>query len=277
MSLKDIQKVSLDILKDVHSFCVSHNINYSLAYGTLIGAIRHKGFIPWDDDIDIIMTRPDYEHFCDCYKSERYQLSTPITSYLCFTRVYDDKETTSVQSVPWLKGKKRPGVWIDIFPIDSVSNDANEYANQYDKASKLLYLQGRIRSTKKTINDTFVLRSFSTAIVKLARAWVGKILFLNKNIDEVNNFYQQVIQQYSWGSTKHWAQLACADNGPKDFGDNEWLSSYQLMQFEDAKFYVLKGFNEWLSNKYGDYMIIPPESEREQHTLDITKFFWKNK
>ena len=63
LSLKEIQSQSLEVLQTVHEFCVAEGIQYSLAYGTLIGAIRHKGFIPWDDDIDIIMPRPDYERF----------------------------------------------------------------------------------------------------------------------------------------------------------------------------------------------------------------------
>ena len=64
MTLEEIQSVSLDILKDVHAFCVRNDIHYSLAYGTLIGAIRHKGFIPWDDDVDVVLPRPDYEKLC---------------------------------------------------------------------------------------------------------------------------------------------------------------------------------------------------------------------
>ena len=275
MTLRELQLFSLNILKDVHEFCKSHKIQYSLAYGTLIGAIRHKGFIPWDDDVDIIMPRPDYEKFCKLYKSSYYKLASPHESYICFARVYDDQKTTSVQSVPWLKSKKRSGVWIDIFPIDSISDNEDDFKKQYNEANRLLLLQGKVRSTKKTIKDTFVLRSFNQAIIKLMRAWLGKVIMITHPIDNVNKSYQEVIRKYTWGTTDHWAQLSCADNGYKDYGHVSWLSSYALFPFEDTSFYVLKDYQEWLSNKYGDYMALPPESEREQHTLDITKFYWK--
>ena len=71
MTLKEIQQVSLGILKDIHKFCVEHDIQYSLCYGTLLGAIRHKGFIPWDDDIDITMPRPEFDRFIKSYQSEK--------------------------------------------------------------------------------------------------------------------------------------------------------------------------------------------------------------
>ena len=74
LTLKELQQVSLDIIKDVHSFCVNNNITYSIAYGTLIGALRHKGFIPWDDDVDIVMPRPDFERFCREYRSDKLRL-----------------------------------------------------------------------------------------------------------------------------------------------------------------------------------------------------------
>ena len=275
MTLRELQLFSLSILKDVHAFCESNNICYSLAYGTLIGAIRHKAFIPWDDDVDIIMPRPDYEKFCKMYTSPKYKIALPKDSYICFTRVYDNQKTFSVQSVPWLKSNHRPGVWIDIFPIDSISDNEADFQKQYNEANKLLWLQGKVRSTKKEIKDMLILRSFSQTIIKMLRAWLGKIVMFCHPIDKVNEAYQKVINKYTWGLTEHWAQLACADNGAKDFGHISWLSSYILLPFEDAHFYVLKGYHEWLSNKYGDYMVLPPEKEQEQHTLDITKFYWK--
>lgn len=78
LSLKDIQGVLLRIMKYIHSFCVENDIKYSLCGGTLIGAIRHKGFIPWDDDIDITIPRPDYDRFVKIFKdSDEFKLFAP--------------------------------------------------------------------------------------------------------------------------------------------------------------------------------------------------------
>ena len=96
MTLREVQLFGLEILKDVHHFCTLNGIRYSLAYGTLLGAIRHKGFIPWDDDIDIVMPRPDYEKFCKTFKSDAgYDIFSPVEGdcYLGYARVCDLKRT----------------------------------------------------------------------------------------------------------------------------------------------------------------------------------------
>jgi lipopolysaccharide cholinephosphotransferase len=93
LSLRELQLFTLDILKDVHTFCINNQLHYSVAFGTLIGAIRHRGFIPWDDDIDIVMPRPDYERFCQTYHSERFHLKHRGNDKKCmitFARVYDN-------------------------------------------------------------------------------------------------------------------------------------------------------------------------------------------
>lgn len=85
LTLSELQSVSLEILCKIDSFCRKNNIRYSLTYGTLIGAVRHKGFIPWDDDVDIMMPRPDYERFLSEFKSnDEVKLISEYQSYITF-------------------------------------------------------------------------------------------------------------------------------------------------------------------------------------------------
>ena len=93
MTLQDMHSFCLDIAKEVHRFCIENGIKYSLGYGSLLGAVRHKGYIPWDDDIDFLIPRPDYDIFCQTFKSAKYKLATPDNAYIAYARVYDNERT----------------------------------------------------------------------------------------------------------------------------------------------------------------------------------------
>ena len=129
IDLDEMKRIQLEILDDVHAFCVTHGIRYSLCGGTLLGAIRHKGYIPWDDDIDIMMPRKDYERFLQSYKSTQNKVldlrTVPTTVELC-TKVC--REGTFMADR--LLGRTLWGINIDIFPIDGMPGDYNHHVQQ---------------------------------------------------------------------------------------------------------------------------------------------------
>ncbi|MBR1626127.1 MAG: LicD family protein [Bacteroidales bacterium] len=276
MNLKDIQQVSLDILKDVHDFCIANDIRYSLAYGTLIGAVRHKGFIPWDDDVDIFMPRSDYEKFCRTYSSDKYQIlsSYDNDSYLAFTRVFDMTKTLVKEYVPWCRYDT--GVWIDIFPLDGAEDDKDMFKSRYKRATKEWLLLYRERGARASL-------SFEHTLVQNIKILVKKILYLNgifleKHLKQFN----QLIQEYKFEDSNHWCQLTCCDNGENEYNKTSDFDELIEVDFDQYRFLIISNYDEVLRSQYGDYMQLPPEDDRHPKQMlhgggknCKTVFLWK--
>ena len=264
MTLKDIQDVSLEIMKDIHEFCVANDIHYSLAYGTLLGAVRHKGFIPWDDDADIIMPRPDFERFFKLYAERgKYKAAHPTQSYLAFGRVYDTEKTLVKSDVPWKKGES--GIWVDIFPIDSVSDDREEFTRYFKEIRHLSRQQIRRRKVKRPFwrlrfkkKMQYIRAKFGKSLEKVQREYIHKLSLLN------------------YGSTKHCAQLTAPDN-INEYFDREIMEHYTGIEFEGNTFNAVKDYDALLQLCYGDYMQLPPVEDRVPKQISYIKFYWKDK
>ncbi len=275
LSLKELQSTSLQILKKVHEFCLKNEIKYSLAYGTLLGAVRHKGFIPWDDDIDIMMTRPEYERFCKSFKADGLNLychQNDPTCYLTYARVCDDVNTVSSKS-SWRYGGGNTGLWIDIFPIDAVENNADQYKERYNKARYYYFKLFRFRAFLNgwAKENSLKLNCFAA----LLKIWPFSTIMKKKAyqfVDEAVRFQSEI----PFGSTEQCSQITLPNSGSAKSISSAIFDSYRLMKFEDTSFFAVKDYDSILKNWYGDYMILPPESERIPAHHAWHSFFWKD-
>lgn len=271
MTIKDIQQVSLEILKDVHSFCVSNNIRYTLYGGTMIGAIRHKGFIPWDDDVDIAMPRPDYERFLSLYHSQHgYKLfaSGSEESYLAFSRVCEMRRTFVINSqMPWANAPT--GVWIDIFPLDGAPDTTEECENRLKVLKKLWKRSCYARSAKSTF-------SFAKGAIEKAKMLIKKTIYNDYIItpQKVILKYTKEATLYEWGQTNYFWNCSYLRYGMKEYQDICDFQSTILVPFENDMFCVCNGYDHLMRTKYGDYMEMPPiEKQKSNHAL--CSYYWK--
>lgn len=271
LTLKELQQKSLEVLKEIHRFCVENDIKYSLAYGTMIGAVRHQGFIPWDDDVDIFMPRPDYEKLCNTYKSDRYVLinrSNREDCMIAFSRICDARDTCFTTFTPWLRSSEAPGVWVDIFPLDSVSDDPESFETSYLNLRKLHHDAVRGRKALRRLSGE---KSFSFNLNTLKKKlfslfWKRPEFYVDEIITIAGNI--------PYGTTGYVAQLAYPGIMARyDISD---IESYHLVRFEDEEFYIADGYDRMLRNVYGDYMQLPPENERVPLQSYI-HFYWKEK
>lgn len=277
MTLQDMHSFCLDIAKEVHQFCVTNNIRYSLGYGSLLGAVRHSGYIPWDDDIDILMPRPDYDRFCKLFKSEKFKLATPDNAYIAYARVYDNKKTFCRTLGRWLKNECE-GAFVDIFPMDAVSIDIDAFISQRDRAKKILRMQLDNRGARKNILDLFRILSFRDAVKSLYVTLYNRFFYKEEtDLDIINKRYQDVMQENKWEDSKCCALLAYINGYSCKQMPVKYWDELILAPFEDSFFYIFKEFDNVLTTLYGcDYMQIPSKDKQEQHALAISKFFFKD-
>ncbi len=262
IDLDGLKKIELSILKNFHSFCEKNGLCYMLAYGTLLGAVRHKGFIPWDDDIDVMMPRPDYEKFIDLtsdgFSEHLLTLSHRNDKYYAypFAKVID---TRTVLTESLISSKDQLGVYIDIFPIDGLPEKEDPVYENYCRRAENNWLKTQMASMKlqkgKNLLRTIV-KYMTVPIAKL----IGPRYFVRKQTAHIMRY------PYEKSKRAYISSLCEFDNTAFEKGVYE---KRILLPFENEEFYVPAEYDRLLSGLYGNYMEFPPESERVPcHTFD---------
>lgn len=250
--IQELRGLQMAILDHVHQFCEIHNLRYFLSSGTLIGAVRHGGYIPWDDDIDIYMPRKDYELFLKLYNDEtgRYRAINPETEphyYYTFAKVVDqqtrmvEKETLGYEI----------GVYMDIFPIDYVTDDLEERQRVF-KQKKLLY---KIRRCK--ISNSNPLQSRLAYWVY--KCWPISVKRLERKIRSL------IILDHP---THTVCNMTEAGPSLKGCFPAEDIASTVDIKFEDRQYKTMVGYKDYLQRTYGDYMTLPPVEQRQTHQFE---------
>lgn len=258
ISLKEQLMIQLDILKSIRDFCDSHGLRYYLADGTLIGAIRHNGYIPWDDDIDIEMPRPDYNQLIELFQEQGHlQLVAPgdKLSRYHHIKIYDARTLKIENGVAYKDDYL--GVDIDIFALDGSSPDNTEYEEMRDRIYKLYNWYTIIRC-----GMTGSLRHKIRVATYKMQHW------------NANNLIKEAVQlceKYDYNTSKYATRYERYSKGFRV--DKECYESTIMKDFEGELFAIPIGYDKVLRAQFGDYMQLPPEEKRVTHHNN--NVFWK--
>ena len=254
--LHRLHQVQVDILDEIVRICKKHGLQYFLIGGTLLGAVRHKGFIPWDDDLDIGMLRDDYERFLelcetelddayllDCYKTNP-KYSLPFAKIRRKGTVYEEEALSQIEGIP-------KGIWVDIFPLDNVRRKGG--FGQAIQATVVSLLSGFVLVEQRghrprTLKGRVARRVLSILGVEMSFRWLEKAMtFWNKsNTDFLVNL------------SSHYGYKKETFHKCKFFPP-------QKLEFEGSLYDVPNDYDHILTTVFGDYMTPPPKNQRINH------------
>lgn len=268
--VRAVQKILLDMMDDIHSVCAENHLQYVISGGCALGAVRHGGFIPWDDDIDLCMPRRDYDRFRECFANrfpDKYYVQE-IRSCAGYDLNFMKVRLNGTVFCEFLDPEpEHAGIFIDIFPVENAADNRIARAFQRLMADGMQFICSCVRIRKKKRRLLKMAGDSKEAVrairIKSAIAlpfcilpfrrwllWTEWILSRNKN---ENTEYVSV------------------PTGGKHFKGElyprEWLFPAREIPFEDRRYYGMAQIECYLKQMYGDYRQLPPEEDRERHAL----------
>lgn len=268
--MTDLQCRLLPIMKWFHKLCDEQNFTYYALGGTALGAVRHNGFIPWDDDLDVGMPRKDYERL----KVLSQKINT-LSNYVIefpdnkkdfvypYCKIYDTN-TTLVENTRY---KTKRGIYIDVFPIDGVGNTWEESIKRFNKIDrKRNLLCARVCALRK---NRSLHKNFAILLSRCIPDFLLNPLEIIKNINE--SCKERQYDKYTYVAN------FCGNWHEKEIMNKEWVKNPVLCKFEDMQIYIPKDTDAYLTRLYGNYMQLPPVEKRVTHHdflhLDLNKSY----
>lgn len=265
----EIRSLILDILIDVKSFIEENNLKYSMYYGTLLGTVRHKGYIPWDIDMDIAMPRPDYDYFIDNYvpKNKNITMFDPKHNdfyHFTWAKICDNR---TICDEHYRGYKKNPyGIYFDIFPIDGV--DLSKDVNKKRKKSCQLMAMSCLARFKPS---SFFPLHYNIGII------ISTILFgWSVNSLKLRDKLIALSTEVDYDSTD---DLLITADGPHKLMlvKKQWIEETIDTTFEGIPCKISKYYDILLKNQYGNYMKLPPENKRKDNHSYNSYYYKKDK
>ena len=254
IDFNSFQKIAKGVLKDIKDFCETNGYRYYLAYGTLLGAVRHNDIIPWDYDIDILMPRPDFERFI------RETSENPINDhlhtfsyinernyYLCFAKVCDTRTKLKITKS---RSKIPLGIWVDIFPLDAIPDDPQD--------------QLILRNTCKRLQEKAILpvTLFKTQKEKIVNYFNSLPIVLKGQATYIAEM-SKIASERDYESAKIIGSLSMFGEPEKFYVEKEAYDDYVMIPFGDTEYRCPKKYDDLLKKHYGNYLELPPEKDRK--------------
>lgn len=253
--IKEIWAVELDLLEELRRVCLKHDLRFAAEGGTLLGAVRHKGFIPWDDDIDILMPRNDYDKLCKVASSE-FKHPYFLENFYSNGFAYGNSKLMNLDTT----GYENPtanahGLFIDIFPYDNIPDEEDLARQQNDEKIKYRKEFDRI----SYCNRAFVYGEKASALRRVLRFLLHYVYKIQgKTISSayykaLYDKYVRVMSKYKDTQTKYSGTLCCYETDIKDMVLNSDLNDLKEVDFEFLKIPIVAHYDETLTRLYGNW------------------------
>ena len=253
--MNELQSKLLEAFSFFHNVCVENGLYYYASGGTLLGAVRHKGFIPWDDDVDVWMPRPDYERLSAILgteKRDKYIFETPMYNtgnhYYAMGKLYD----TTTTMVEKTKFKDKKGVFIDVFPLDGLGKTETERNKIFRKMHfENLLLASRVSVPRKQRS------ALKNMAIRISSLMPESVLNTEKMILK----FDRQCAALPYEGCKY-AGVLMGAYGMRDVVPMEWLKEPALYDFESIKIYGVRNYDECLTYIFGDWRKLPPKEKQ---------------